>query len=246
MKKRILKVTKIIFSTILGIIIVFCSVYLFRNYPRSASPFEVQVENPNQKILIATQRSHFKDQFVSMLVDSLSLTTNYIRGVEVNDLKDMNDDDWDKIIIINSFIVKLNRKADRFIQRAERPEKILLFVTSGGADWKPQPELQIDAITSASRIENENELIQLALDWISCDQNKTWEPEDRVLALLFFPRVDVDKACNYIKFEQDRYTAKYPDLKNIINLIGNYYLRLDDESGAQKIFDLNSAMFPEA
>ena len=218
------------------------SIYLYKNYPRSASPFEITSLNPTNRVLIATQGSEFKYHLVKNLCSSLKSPEIYIKGIEVDDV-DVNK--WDHIIIPNSFIVKLNRKVDRFIKRVNQPDKILLFVTAGGADWVAKPDLEVDAITSASHIEYGDDLIKLIKDWINRDKGASWEPNDYIAALRFFSQVDVIKACENIKAQQNKYENVYPNLDIKINSIGYYYMRLGNTIAAQKIFKLNVDLFPE-
>ena len=183
---------------------------------------------------------------VEILCDSFKSSSVYIKGIDLDMLPQMNGDDWDRILIINTFMIKLDKKVNQFLNRISTPEKTLLLVTSGGADWQPQPGLKIDALTSASRKEYTNELVQLITDWMGKEINTKWEPADYFLALKYFSRVDVETACISIARDQERYRKLYPNLVGLINRTGYQYLRMEDVRSAVKIFQLNVNLFPDS
>ena len=75
----------------------------------------------------------------------------------------------------------------------------------------------------------------------------TLNPTQKILiALNYFPRVDVKAACEAIALEQERYQALYPNLVNSINRVGYQYLRLKDVQSALEIFKLNVSLFPDS
>jgi len=221
------------------------SVYVYLYYPRTASAFEIHPDNPEQRILIATQSSNFKNEFVNILCDSLKKSPIHIKGIDVSDLSSMDDKDWDKIIIVNSYIINLNKTVKRFVDHAENPDKLLVFVTSGGADWQPNHDLKVDAITSASRKENITDIITLSLDWLGKENSTIWQPGNYLTALRFVTRLDVKKACQSINLARESYKTKYPNLRNVLNRTGYQYLRLNDVTSALLIFKLNIELFPE-
>jgi len=244
-KNKLFKIIWISLTVLAGMFILLFALYVFLYYPRKAESFEVNVSNPTRRILIATQSTNFKDILIQNLCDSLSKSSIYIKGIDVRNLKEVNESDWDKILIINSFIINLNKNIDRFINGAKEPDKILVFVTSGGADWKPDSQFKVDAITSASREIYINDLVELITDWINKEEGGKWEPGNYLLALRYFSQVDVSDACILIEIEQDKYKELYPNLVSLINNLGYYYLRLNDVHSALKIFELNIKLFPD-
>ena len=245
MKTKLLKIFAIIFGSIIGFILAAFAVYVILYYPRKAESFQINTPDPSQRIIIATQGSDYKDTLVKILCDSLKKSSIYIEGMDVGELAEVNDEDWDRILIINSFIILLNKNIDRFLNRAVTKENILLYVTSGGADWLPQPELTVDAFTSASKKEYIKDLVHLITAWIGKEDDRKWEPDDYVLALRYFPSVDVHAACQAIASERERYKVLYPNLVNMINRIGYQYLRLKDVVSALEVFRLNVNLFPD-
>ena len=246
MKTKLFKVIGIILACIAGLIFVGFAVYVILYFPRKAEPFEINQTNQSKSILIATQDSDFKEKLVKRLCDSMKGSSINIRGIDVRDLSEVNEEDWNKIIIINSFIIQLNKNAGRFIDQLSTPEKVLLCVTSGGADWQPQSQLKVDAITSASREVHIDDLVQLMTDWVEHEPDQTWQIDDYLLALLYFPMVEVNLACEVIALEEERYRSMYPDLATMINRAGYQYMRLKSLQSAMEVFRLNVELFPDS
>ena len=244
-KTRLLRVVGIIFGSLAGLVLAAFAIYVILYYPREAESFEINTLNPTRRILIATQGSDFKDTLTNAICDSLTQSSAYIRGIDVGDLAGVNGEDWDRILIINSFIIRLNKDVDRFITRTLAPEKILVFVTSGGADWLPQPEFTVDALTSASKKVYIDDLVHMITDWIDKEDDQKWEPGDYLLALSYFPQVDVKAACEAIALDQERYQALYPNLVDVINRAGYRYFRLKNVPSALEVFRLNVSLFPD-
>ena len=137
------------------------AVYVFLYYPRKAEPFEINTPNPTKRVLIATQSTDFKNELTTTLCDSLKASSAYIRGIDVGGLSEVNESDWDRVLIITSFIARLNGNIDRYVSGSHAPEKILVFVTSGGSDWQPPSDFKVDALTSASRATYTSGLVSL-------------------------------------------------------------------------------------
>ncbi len=192
MKRRLLKIAMFVIGVPAGMVLSGFLIYVYLYYPRQAEPFEIKTENPQKRILIATEGSEFKNLLVKNLCDSLQKSSVYIKGVDVGDLKRIDAKHWDRILVINTFMVWPSKNVHRFVDGALDPEKILLMVTSGGADWQPNSDLRIDAFTSASRREHISDLSRLIVGWIGKKNDQKWEPEDYVLLLRYFPRVDWD------------------------------------------------------
>jgi tetratricopeptide (TPR) repeat protein len=245
MKRRLLKLLGIALGAVAALVVVAFVVYVILYYPRKAEPFEINTPGPAKTLLIATQGSGFKDALAGALCDSLKSSSIYIKGIDVGGLDEVDDGDWDKILIVNSFVIRLNKGVERFVNRAASPDNILLLVTSGGADWKPKPELRVDALTSASRKEYVSGLVRLIAGWIGTEDGQEWAPDDYLLALTYFPMVDVDVACEAIALESERYVAMYPNLVELINRAGYQYVRLKEVDSAVKVFRLNVSLFPD-
>ena len=246
MKKKLLRITGIVLGAIAGLIVVGFAIYVILYFPRKAESFEINQANQTKKILIATQGSGFKDIFVKTLCDSLEAPSVYIRGIDVRDLAGVNEEEFDKILIVNSFVIRLNKDVERFIKQSSTPEKVLMFVTSGGADWQPLPQQKVDAITSASREVYVDNLVQFIAAWTDSDMDQLWQADIYPLALLYFPRIDVKLACEAITTDEELYRILYPDLSTLLNRAGYQYLRLNSVPSALEVLKLNVALFPDS
>jgi Tetratricopeptide repeat len=244
LKTRRSKIFGTIAASILGLVLICFAIYLYLYYPRKAEPFEMSAANPTRSILIATQGSEFKNDLIKSLCDSLIQSSTHIKGIDIGDLATVDEREWDSILIINSLIININKHASHFIAQSQTPEKILLLVTSGGADWQPKPELRVEAITSASRKQHANGLMYLISDWIENEVHQPWTPDDYLLALTYAPKTNIKLACEAIASEQARYQAIYPNFVTAINRIGYQYLRLNDIQAALVVFKLNVKLFP--
>jgi hypothetical protein len=245
MLRTLLKLIGLIAAGCAGLLVVGSVVYVAIYYPRSAEPFEIQAQDPTHRLLIATQGSGFKNRLVASLCDSLSKSPVYIKGMDVGELGSVDPDEWDRVLVITSFMVRLNRSVDSFLNGADTAGNSLLLVTSGGADWQPQPGLAVDAITSASRQQSVTDLVHLIVDWLNHD-SMAWEPADRVLALRYLTRLDVASACAQIASSPEHYRRTYPDLASMINRSGYQYIRTGDMPSALRIFRLNVILFPDS
>ena len=102
MKINPVKIVGIILAGIAGIVLIGFVIYVILYYPRKAESFEFNAPPQTKNILIATQGSDFKDMLTSTLCDSLRGSSVFIKGIDVKKLSNVNEEDWDKILIINS------------------------------------------------------------------------------------------------------------------------------------------------
>lgn len=235
----------IILGILAGIVLILFLVYSFLYYPRKADSFEINDPESGKRILIATQDTDFKNAYVELLCESMEGEAVYVRGIDVGELDHVLAEEWDNILIINSFVIRLNKHVHKMIANSTDPEKFLVFVTSGGADWQPEEDFKVDAITSASHQIYIDDLVDLTNSWLFCDDLQNWKPDNHLLALIYCPQVHVQEACKAIDVEQEQYKEAYPDLVNMINVAGYYFMRLKDVPAAVEIFKLNVSLFPD-
>ena len=242
---RIIQLIIIILASIVGICIVGLGIYTISNYPGKIEPFEIGTTEHPKQILIATQSTDFKDALTAALCHELKKFPVHIRVINIRDLHKEREEKWDRIILINSFVIRLNKHVSRFIQNVQKPGKVLTYISSGGADWQPQPEFNVDAVTSASRESYISDLVQLISDWTNQIEVEKWKPEDYVLALNYFSQVNVLAASEAIELEKEHYVVLYPNLAGRINRAGYQFLRLNNLTAALEVFRLNVQLFPE-
>jgi tetratricopeptide (TPR) repeat protein len=130
-------------------------------------------------------------------------------------------------------MIGLSSDVEKFLNQVDVSSKTLLMITSGGADWQPEPELHIDAFTSASRKENISGLVQLILDWIDRDPATKWEPDDYLRIERIQSAVEVFKLNAHL----------YPDSWNVYDSYGEALFlsgKIDDAvNNYQKALELN-------
>lgn len=244
--RRLLKVLLITLGSLTTLLMLIFLLYVYLYYPRTAEPFEIAKEGATRHFLIATQESEFKSVLVQVLCDSLSKDTISIRGIDVGDLEMVDPDEYENILIINSFIITLNSDVDQFLQKHDVEDKTLLMITSGGADWQPEVGLEVDAVTSASRTEYAPDLVSLIMNWIRAGEGQEWLANDYVLALKYFPLTPVDVACDSIRLAAKHFNSRHADLRRELNGIGYMFLRLDRVEDALAVFGLNIELYPES
>ena len=218
--------------------------YVIEFYPRTAESFEINTPDQPMRILVATQGSEFKDGLVAAICDRLRERPVYVKVIDVGGLDEVDTAAWGKVLVINTAMMNvMSGPARRLVARGERLGNVLLFVTSGGADFKPA-DLAVDALSGASRKADIGRLADLVLDWIAGDPGGDWMAGDQVLALEYLLQVDVGAACAAIQSEQRRYQALYPNLESRLNSVGYDLLRRGLLADALRTFELNRDLFP--
>ena len=115
-------------------------------------PFQVGHIKAENKILIASQGSEFKNNLVENLVGQLNGTQNYFSIIDCTALGNEDEDNWDAVIIIHTMqIHHMPEEAKTFLSEVVDISKVLLVSTSGGGDDVVE-DFNVDAISSASRI----------------------------------------------------------------------------------------------
>ena len=135
------------------LIIILISVAFFTlyepQYPvETIQPFEINSAELDAKVLIASQLSDYKNALVIGIIKRLKEYPVFIKVIDVTALSDINDKDWDALVIIHTWenwapppAVKTWFETDREL------DKIVVLTTSGNAQYKMNG---LNAITSAS------------------------------------------------------------------------------------------------
>lgn len=125
---------------------------------------QVEIDSSNiiskHKILIASQKSKFKEAVVEKVRASLYTMDCFVNSIDLKHLRDESTEDYDAIVILNTIWARrLNGKVRKFFKNINENEryKVILISTAKGEDWKTKEE-GLFAITSASKI-NEVEAI---------------------------------------------------------------------------------------
>jgi hypothetical protein len=115
-----------------------------------AEPFEVNSPLLDQKILIATQGSEFKDKVVDGLVENLKDRSVYLKVIDISSLPDIKEDDFTAIVLLHNWeMLKPPEVIEQFLEQSKNIEKIVVLTTSGGSDTSKEG---IDIISGESII----------------------------------------------------------------------------------------------
>ena len=105
----------------------------------------------DQRVLIATQRSEFKEAVVARIVEDLEKDLCYVKVIDLKKLKIDSASDYDAVVVVNTCKAwRLSGGASKFVKAFPDKDKVVLLTTAGGEDWKPK-SVEVDAITSASK-----------------------------------------------------------------------------------------------
>jgi len=108
------------------------------------------------RILIASQKSEFKEDIVSKVVKGFEEGHIYIEIIDLRNLSNILTEDYQAIVILNDYkFFQINRHARKFLKNVNDYErkKIVLLTTAGSPDLMKKSS-EIDAISSASVIED--------------------------------------------------------------------------------------------
>ncbi len=168
---KILKVTGILFLCIIVLMLMGFSTYAYKHYPRKIDSFAINSPELNNRILIASQGSSFKNALVSDIIKKLKSDSTYIKIIDVSHLNEIEESQWQSIIIINTCIAdKLNSTVIQFMNQLKNVNPVVLFATAGDGRWKPS-NISVDAISSASRMNKIETISEEILNQIFVNNN---------------------------------------------------------------------------
>ena len=113
-----------------------------------------------KRVLIATQRSKFKQALVSEIKDTLQTNAYYIRVVDVKKLHGEPIANINAIVIINKCMAgRPDPRVETFIDNAFPKNKIIVLTTGRLDSWRPNAK-GMDAMTSASNLKESSTIAQ--------------------------------------------------------------------------------------
>ena len=139
-------------------------IFLLSSCSRKLVETSVESGKIANKILIAADASEFKDIILKRIIETFQSEYN-IDIVNIDKLNKKNIDNYSVVLIMDTCMAwtGFNPSLKAFIEKKDNRDKTVLFITAGDPDWK-YSYLEIDAVTSASEIENEeivyNELVE--------------------------------------------------------------------------------------
>lgn len=118
---------------------------------RAVKTTEAGDPGARQRVLIATERSEFKEAVVARIVEELEKDLCYVKVIDLKRLKHEPASDYGAVVVVNTLKAwSLSRRASRFVKSFPDKQRVVLLTTAAGENWKPRA-LGVDAITSASK-----------------------------------------------------------------------------------------------
>ncbi|HEX5168830.1 MAG TPA: hypothetical protein VFW11_06635 [Cyclobacteriaceae bacterium] len=147
---KILKRIGIILGAFLILALLFTVWYRATFSMEMAKEFEVnEAVDMQQRVLIATQGSEFKNAVVHGLVENLKDRPVYIKVIDISHLKAVHANEWAVIVIIHTWeYQKPPAPVKEFADQVQSNENIVMLATSGDGGFKLEG---FDAISSASK-----------------------------------------------------------------------------------------------
>jgi uncharacterized membrane protein len=109
-------------------------------------------------VLIATQKTKFKQEVVSEIRNALNNHSIFIKIVDVKNLKDEGARDFSAVVIINRALAgRPDPRVESYIDYEPQKNKIILLTTGILDAWKPDTE-GVDAMTLASVIKKSDKI----------------------------------------------------------------------------------------
>lgn len=146
---------KILFATLFIGILFFLFLWWYKNeYSMDrVEPFQVNSQQLDQKIAIATQGSKFKNKITKTIIDHYEKDSIFINVIDVSSLYEIDPKDYDAIVLIHTWENwKPPAEVQLFIDRTKGyKERIIVVTTSGEGTAKME---DIDAITGESILKN--------------------------------------------------------------------------------------------
>jgi hypothetical protein len=113
-----------------------------------------------RRLLIASERSEFKDAVVNSVVDAVRAEVCYLKLVDITNLRHESPNAYDAVVILSACKAwKPNPEADLFVERSSAREKIILVSTALGPKCREEPP-EVNAITAASRLHHADDLVR--------------------------------------------------------------------------------------
>ena len=126
---------------------------------RNVKETQFTTENAKFNLLVAGDSSDFKDRVRNRIIARYRKNGN-IDVVNINNLKDIRPKDYDVILIMDTCIgcEDFNWSMKSFLDRLEDNNNVVLFMTAANPNYEYSYG-SVDAITAASKIANEEEIL---------------------------------------------------------------------------------------
>jgi len=134
----------------------------------ASPPVETTESGPpavsKSSVLIATQKTKFKQEVVSEIRQALNQNSIYIKVVDVKNLRSQGTRDFSAVVIINRALAgRPDPRVESYIDNEPQKNKIIILTTGILDAWKPDTE-GVDAMTSASVISKSDKIAKTIVD----------------------------------------------------------------------------------
>ncbi|WP_299336412.1 hypothetical protein [uncultured Psychroserpens sp.] len=138
---------------VLGALVVFAIWYQYTFSMDQADAFQVNSKHYNQKLLIATQGSEFKDSVTKHVVEHFENDSIFINVVDVSALETIDSELYNAVLLVHTWENwKPPIEVKTFIEKNKSDiDNMVVITTSGEGTYKMD---EIDAITGESKPEN--------------------------------------------------------------------------------------------
>ena len=147
----------------LALFVVFTIWYTERYGMNKVAPFEINDASLDNRILIATQGSTYKNRVVADILSSFHYDSIYIKVVDVNELG-KETINWDAMVILHTWEIGEPPKAvTEFVSKINDQTQLIIISTSGSGEEYMEG---VDGISSASLIHEIPNQVQIIVDRI--------------------------------------------------------------------------------
>jgi len=128
----------------------------------SARTLHPEVDHP--RILIASDRTAFKEQVIEAVVNEIKNRNIQITITGLKTLKNLNASDFDAIMLLNQcWSWSMDQNVIRFVEKYPAHPAIIVLTTSGDNQWLPKKRSTFDALSGASKTGQIDETARLLI-----------------------------------------------------------------------------------
>ncbi|MEQ6120745.1 hypothetical protein [Reichenbachiella sp. MALMAid0571] len=144
--------------------IVFTSWYIWRYAMEPVATYEINDPSLENKVLIITQGSEYKDAVTDEIIDYLSPHEVYVKVMDISFLPGQDVDEWSALVLIHTWeYSKPPSEVKEFMDSDYDPSKVFVITTSGSGEEGMEG---IDAVTGASKMEDVQENVDKVIVWL--------------------------------------------------------------------------------
>lgn len=143
-------------SPIVWPLVVSCLFLSLYSCTRGVKETRLSREDSSFSMIIASDSSEFKNSIRNRIIQHYQDEGN-LEVVNIKRLKEINSLDYDIVLIIDTTLAwsGFNPSLNTFLEDNQFKDNVVLFMTAGDPDWTYSYQ-GVDAITSASVVENED------------------------------------------------------------------------------------------